>query len=149
VGDDHGVSQGGSGGGAPKSLQLILARELASNLATPMFLVDAAGQLVFYNDAAALLIGRPFGELGEIPAGEFGAVLQLATPDGRALRIRESPAGIAYFEQRPAHATIVATAYDGSRRTYESTAYPLFATAGEMHGIINVFWETPAPEPGA
>ena len=39
--------------GSPKSLPLILARELASNLATPMFLLDADGILVYFNDAAA------------------------------------------------------------------------------------------------
>ena len=72
--------------GTPKSLPLILARELASNLATPMFLIDAGGMLVFYNDAAALLLGKPFAELGEIPSGEFGAALELATPDGEPIR---------------------------------------------------------------
>ena len=61
--------------------------------------------LVFYNDAAAVLLGKPFAELGEIPAGEFGAVLELATPDGEPLRRRDSPAGIAFFEHRPAHQT--------------------------------------------
>ena len=126
---------------APKSLPLILAREFAANLATPMFLIDAAGVLVFYNDAAALLLGKPFAELGEIPAGEFGAVLELATPDGDVVLRRDSPAGIAFFQQRPAHATVVATAYDGIRRTYEATAYPLFASSGDMHGVISVFWE--------
>jgi hypothetical protein len=53
-----------SSGSGPKSLPLILARELASNLATPMFLIDATGTLVFYNEAAELLIGKPFAELG-------------------------------------------------------------------------------------
>ena len=47
--------------GDAKSLPLILARELASNLATPMFLIDAKGTLVFFNEAAELLIGRTFG----------------------------------------------------------------------------------------
>jgi PAS domain-containing protein len=124
-----------------KSLPLILARELAANLATPMFLIDAGGMLVFYNDAAAALIGKPFGELGEIPASEFGAVLELATPDGKPLRRRDSPAGVALFTQRPAHTTLVATSYNGIRRAYEATAYPLFGATGEMHGVVSVFWE--------
>ena len=39
--------------GSPKSLPLILARyDAASNLATPMFLLDADGTLVYFNDAA-------------------------------------------------------------------------------------------------
>ena len=50
-----GASNSGGSGGGPRSLPLILARELAANLATPMFLLDADGMLVFYNEAAALL----------------------------------------------------------------------------------------------
>jgi PAS domain-containing protein len=126
---------------SPKSLPLILARELAANLATPMFIIDAAGTLVFYNDAAELLIGRPFGELGEVGAGDFGAVLQLAEPNGSPLRRRDTPAGVAFFERRPAHRVLVATGYDGVRRKVEVTAYPLFGATDEMHGVVTVFWE--------
>jgi PAS domain-containing protein len=126
--------------GAPKSLPLILARELAANLATPMFLMDPLGMLVFYNDAAALLLGKPFAELGEVPSGEFGAALELATPEGERLRRRDSPAGVAFFEQRPAHMTVLATAFNGVRREYEATAFPLFGATGEMHGVVSVFW---------
>ncbi|MGP0028889.1 MAG: hypothetical protein ACLPVF_00090 [Acidimicrobiales bacterium] len=132
--------------GSSKSLPLILARELAANLATPMFLIDAGGMLVFYNDAAGLLLGKPFAELGEIPSGEFGEALQLATPDGDRVRRRDSPAGVAFFERRPAHRTLMATAYSGVRRQYEATAYPLFGAADEMHGVVAVFWEV---TPGA
>jgi len=130
--------------GAPKSLPLILARELASNLATPMFLLDAGGMLVFYNDAAALLLGKSFAELGEIPSGEFGASLQLSTPTGEPIRRRDSPSGIAFFDHRPAHQIVVATSYDGVRRRYEATAYPLLGSSGAMHGVVAVFWEDPS-----
>ena len=126
--------------GTPKSLPLILARELSSNLATPMFLMDAGGMLVFYNDAAALLLGKPFAELGEIPSGEFGAALELATLDGAPLRRRDSPSGIAFYEHRPAHMKVLATTYDGTRRAFEATAYPLLGSSGEMHGVVAVFW---------
>jgi PAS domain-containing protein len=125
----------------PKPLPLILARELASNLATPMFLLDASGMLVFYNDAAALLLGKSFAEQGEIPASEFGALLHLARPDGAPLRRRDTPSGVAFFLHRPAHDTLYATAYDGVRRLVDNTAYPLFGTGGEMHGVVSVFWE--------
>src|SRR5258705_10881870 len=110
--------------GSPKSLPLILARELASNLATPMFLMDRGGMLVFYNDAAAQLLGKPFAELGEIPSGEVGASLQLSTLDGEPLLRRDAPSGIAFFEHRPPHPTVMATSYDGIRRSHEPTAYP-------------------------
>lgn len=124
-----------------KPLPLILARELASNLATPMFLIDARGMLVHYNDAAAQLIGKPFGEKGEIPAAEFGALLHLRSLDGAPLRRRDAPSGIAFMQHRPAHRTLYATGYDGTERLLHATAYPLFGANGEMHGVVSVFWQ--------
>ncbi len=132
---------GVTGAETPKSLPLILARELAANLGTPMFLMDARGMLVYYNDAAALLIGKPFGELGEVAGNEFGAMLDLATPDGEPVRRRDSPAGIAFIRRRPAHRKLLTTSYDGARRLVEATAYPLFGGGGEMHGVVSVFWD--------
>src|SRR6478672_6538021 len=40
------------GSGDHKELILILARDFASKVATPVFLADGAGQLAFYNNAA-------------------------------------------------------------------------------------------------
>ena len=124
-----------------KPLPLILARELAANLATPMSLMDARGVLVFYNDAAALLIGKPFAELGEVPGEDFGAVLQMTTPDGETIRIPDSPAAVAFLERRPSHQLLAATGYDGARHLVQVTAFPLFGTGAEMHGVVTVFWE--------
>src|SRR3954449_7377964 len=133
--------RGMDAGTAPKSLPLILARELAANLATPMFIIDATGVLVFYNEAAELLIGRSFGELGEVAATDFGAVLELSEAGGTPLRRRDTPAGVAFFDRRPSHRMLVATGYDGIRRKVEVTAYPLFGTTNDMHGVVTVFWE--------
>jgi PAS domain-containing protein len=130
-------------GTAPqRALALIVARELAANLATPMFLIDASGDLVFYNDAAEQIIGKSFAELGTIGALAWGEMLQLANADGEPLRRRDSPPGIAFFERRPAHSTLQATALDGTVRLVEVTAYPLFAKTDEMHGVVAIFWET-------
>ena len=128
-----------------KSLPLILARELASNLATPMFLIDAAGMLIFYNDAAELMLGRPFAELGQVSALEFGAMLELTDLDGTPVRRRDTPAGVAFFERRPAHRDVMATTFDGTRRHVQATAYPLFGSGDEMHGVVTVFWDGSGP----
>jgi len=103
--------------------------------------------LAYFNDAAARLLGKEFADVGEIPADEFGESLQLALPDGQPLRRRQSPAGIAFFERHPAHKQLVATSYDGVRRQYEATAYPLFGAEGEMHGVIALFWLDEPAEP--
>jgi PAS domain-containing protein len=134
-------------GTASRSLPLILARELASNLATPMFLMDAEGTIVYCNEAAEGVIGASFAELGEIPASEFGEVLRLRDVDGAPIRRRDTPAGIALFERRPSHRALVATGYDGVERKVEVSAYPLFGAAEEMHGVVTIFWLS-TPEAG-
>jgi PAS domain-containing protein len=118
-----------------------LARELATNLDAPMFLLDADGILTFFNAAAATLIGKTYSEIGRISGEEFGGVLHLTTTDGAPLRRRDSPAGVAFIDRRPAHQTLTATGYDGVRRVLDATAHPLFGPAGEWQGVVSVFWE--------
>ena len=125
-----------------RSLPLILARELAANLATPMFLIDAEGTLVFYNEAAELMLGKTWAEMGEMTAEEFGTMLDLAEPDGTPMRKSDSPAGVAFFQRTPSHKRVIATTLDGKRGTFEVTAYPLFGHVEDMHGVLTVFWES-------
>ena len=98
-----------SPGTTARSLPLILARELASNLATPMFLLDADGMLVYFNDAAALLLGKSYAEVGEITSLEFGESLKVSTRDEQPLRRRDTPSGIEFFQHKPAHLRVLAT----------------------------------------
>jgi PAS domain-containing protein len=126
---------------SPPSLPLILARELASNLATPMFLLDQGGILVYYNDAAEQIIGKPFAEVGAIDAMEFSAVFRLSEADGTPISRGHSPTGIAFLQRRPSHQVLLATGLDGVCRKVQATAYPLFGASQELHGVVTVFWE--------
>ena len=51
-------------------IQIILARQLAGYLSIPVFLVDQAGNLLFYNEPAELILGltHRFDETGAMPA---------------------------------------------------------------------------------
>jgi PAS domain-containing protein len=128
---------------APKSLVLILARELASNLATPMFIVDTEGVLVYYNEPAEALVGQTFSQLGEISAAEWGAMLKPEDFEGNKLSRAAIPPGVAFLEHRAAHQAIMITGLDGAKRKLEITAFPLFAKADEFAGAIAIFWEHP------
>jgi PAS domain-containing protein len=124
-----------------KNLVLILSRQLASNLATAMFLIDVAGNLVYYNEPAEAIIGRPFEQSGEMPVAEWAASLSLEDLDGNPLSRAKTPAGIAFLEQRPAHRRLQATSFDGKKRCIEITAYPLFSRRDEFAGVVAIFWE--------
>jgi PAS domain-containing protein len=123
-----------------KHLVLILVRELASNLATPALIADDRGQVVFYNEAAEQVIGRPFAETGEVPLDEFTESFSPRTVDSKPLPPENRPARTAFEEQRPSHQRFLITSRDGVDREVEVTGLPLFAHADEFVGIMAIFW---------
>ncbi len=119
---------------------LILARELASNLATPTLIADDEGTLIFYNDAAADVVGRTFAENGEMPLDEWTASFSPRTRDAEELPPNRRPARIALDQRRAAHEQFRITSADGVDRTVAVTAFPLFAHVDEFVGIMAIFW---------
>jgi PAS domain-containing protein len=125
-----------------KHLALIIARELASQLATATFIADAAGDLVFYNEAAEEILGRSFAEAGAMPAEGWASQFLIEDLDGSEMPLDRQPAGIALLERRPAHGELLMTGLDGERRRLAVTAVPLFASATEFVGIVALFWQS-------
>ena len=62
--------------GSQKPLELILARNLLTSVTTPAFLVARDGTLLFYNEGAGALIGRPFEDTGQLDLDEWTASLR-------------------------------------------------------------------------
>ena len=123
-----------------KHLILILARELASNLSTPMLIADHEGRLVFYNEAAEEVVGLTFAEAGEMPLDRWTTSFAPRTKDSESLPPERRPARIALDERRPAHEEFWITSRDGVDREVGVTAFPLFAHADEFVGIVAIFW---------
>ena len=126
--------------GRPKSLVLLLAREFASILATPIYITDKENTLVYFNESAERIGGRSFAEAGEMSIRRWAELLRLRSVDGESLPLKETPGGIAFIEGRPAHAPLRLTGLDGVERVISTTAFPL-AGPGEFHGIMVIFWE--------
>jgi PAS domain-containing protein len=123
-----------------KHLILILARELASNLATPTLIADDGGQVVFYNEAAEAVIGAPFAEQGEVGLDELGASFSPRTPEGEPRAQEDLPGRLALDQRRAAHERLRITSRDGVDRHVSVTAIPLFAHADEHVGVMVIFW---------
>lgn len=123
-----------------KHLVLILAREFASNLATPTLIADDEGRLVFFNEAAEAIFQRTFAETGEMPIDELTAGFAPRTLESEPLPLERRPAGIALHERRPSHERLRVTSVDGVERELEVTAFPLFAHADEFVGVVTIFW---------
>ena len=123
-----------------KHLILILARELASNLATPTLIADEHGQVVFYNEAAEVVLGGPFSEMGEVSIDDLGASFSPRTSEGEPLAQEDLPGRLALDQRRAVHVRLWATSRDGVDREISVTALPLFAHADEFVGIVVIFW---------
>jgi PAS domain-containing protein len=123
-----------------KHLALILAREFASNLATPTVIADDQGLLVFFNEAAEEVLGQTFAETGEVPLEEYADRFAPRTVDSDPVAPEDRPTGIAFYQRRPAHERFRITSLDGIERDVAVTAFPLFAHADEFVGIVAIFW---------
>jgi PAS domain-containing protein len=124
---------------AQKPIELILARNLMSSLSTPGFLVDEGGVLVFYNDAAARLLGRRFEEFGRTSPDEWGATFGPFDDDGNPIPYDELPITLALRRGRPAHSRLCVRSVDGMSHEIEASAMPMLTGSGQR-GAIVFFW---------
>jgi PAS domain-containing protein len=123
-----------------RNVALILARELAVNVTTPMWMWDEDGMLVYYNEPAAAIIGRSFDDVETMHLDEIKQ-FQAEDLDGNPVGVDDLPSGIALRERRPEQQLLRITGYDGVRRAISVTAIPLFVRGDQFVGAMAVFWE--------
>jgi PAS domain-containing protein len=123
-------------------VELIMARGFASNVATPAFLVDDSGVLIFFNEAAGELLGIRFEEAGGMGPEEWGRRFAPMGLDGTQLSPEELPLTIALNEGRPAHGQMRIRSASGDAHEIEVTAFPVVGQTGPR-GALAIFWEHP------
>jgi PAS domain-containing protein len=124
-----------------KEIEVILARQLADNLAMPIFIVDPQGALIFYNEPAQRILGLRYEETGELPAEEWSAMFQPTDVEGNPLPPEALPLIIAVTRRQPAHLRFWIRSLDGSSRQIQATAIPLLGQANRFLGAMAIFWE--------
>lgn len=122
-------------------IEIILIRELADHLATPIFVVDTAGDLLFYNDPAERLLGTRFDETGMMPFAQWSTVFTPTDAHGAPIPPDELPLAIASQQRRPAQGGMFIRGLDGAHRELTVTAIPLQGQWGEHLGAAAIFWE--------
>src|ERR1051325_507876 len=122
-----------------RPLELILARNLLSNLSTPAVLVNGAGDALFYNEAAAVLFGRRFEDTGVMPAREWSELYGPLDDEGRPIPVDEAPLTTALRANRAAHARHRIRSLDGSTHPIEASGVPVVGASG-FQGAMIFFW---------
>lgn len=118
------------------AVEIILARQLASELAIPLLLVDARGDTLFYNEPAEAIFGRQFDEVDALPFEERTALLAPRRDDGQPLPVTLLPGMLAMRERRLAHARFSVRGLDGVLRPIEATGVPIESARGHVLGAL-------------
>lgn len=123
-----------------RSVALILARELAVNLATPMWIWDEEGNLVYFNEPAEEIVGRRMQDIGAMSQDELPQ-FQPEDLEGNPLDPSELPSAVALRRHQASHRHMRIVGFDGVKRTIEATGFPLFTRGDEFVGAVTVFWQ--------
>lgn len=123
-------------------IEIVLLKQVAGYLATPVLLVDEDGTLEYYNEPAEALLGQRYEETGQIPLEVWGKLWTPTHPDGRPLDPEELPVAVAVRDRRPVQGSISIRGLDGTDRELTITALPLEAEDGAHLGAFAIFWET-------
>jgi hypothetical protein len=119
----------------------MLARQLASSLVMPIWIVGLDGNLNFYNEPAEDILARRYEEAGPMPLNELATMFQAKDEDGNQLHTDDLPIAIALKQCRPSHRAMRIQSLDGIWRRVEITAFPLVVKSGQMLGAAALFWE--------
>lgn len=127
---------------AQQPVELILARQLTGYLSVPALVLDPAGAVLFYNEAAERILGVRFEETGRLDPDEADRLIEVS--DDPAAKPEESgrPMIAALQQRRPAHARRwVLRRADRVRLQVEVTAFPLIGQEERLLGAVAMFWE--------
>jgi len=128
-------------------LELIQARNLLSTFSTPAFLVGTAGTLLFYNEAAAAMLGRRFEETGMMEPAEWTSEFGPYGEDDKPLPYDEIPMTIAVRQGRPSHGEFRICVAGGKHEDIAASAIPIVGRAGAS-GAMVIFWPLSASDGG-
>ena len=123
-----------------KPLELILARNLLTSISTPSFLVDGAGTMVFYNEAAAALLGRSFEDAGQMTAEEWTAAFGPLSNGEEPVELDEISLTQAIQSGQPAHGSFCIRTARSEKELVEAAAFPLVTAEDGPSGAMVMFW---------
>ena len=123
-----------------RNLVLILARAFAAQLATAVFLVEADGTVIYFNEAAERLLGHRFIEGAGMPADEWSTRYRPRDAEGQTVPLQSLPLGVTMLKREPSHGIVTISGADGVDRRIEVAAFPLFAHTEDFVGAVALFW---------
>jgi PAS domain-containing protein len=94
---------------------------------------------VFYNEAAAALLGVSFEDAGTMGPEEWGTAFGPFDENGEQVPFESLPLTVALRQGRPAHAHFTIRSLKGDEHEIEASALPIRATDATT-GAMVFFW---------
>ncbi len=116
-------------------------KHLAEALNVPVFVVDRAGTLLYFNESAGTILGKKFHETGEMAASVWSRLFIPTDEQGDPLLPEQLPLMRTLNEERPASGRFRIRGLDNEERHIEVNAFPLTSKAGVFLGAVAMFWE--------
>jgi PAS domain-containing protein len=124
-------------------VELILLRQVAARLTTPVALFDMDGRLIYLNPAAEVAFGIAFADIGELSLDQVLAIAQPTDVHGAPMTPDTVPVGKTLGEGRPELGTVLIRDLQGRLHRLGTTTIPVQGQAGAVLGAMSLFWEAP------
>ena len=123
-------------------IEMILLRQLAEHLGIPVWVIDNAGDLVFFNEAAEPTLGLRADDVDQMPYEAWTTGFAPRDLAGNPIPAEALPPVKALRDGKPQHASLEITGADGVARQIVITAFPLTGGHGDIMGSVAMFWES-------
>ena len=124
-----------------REIEVILSRQLADSLSTPVFIVDPVGDLIFYNEPAEELLGLRYEETGEMPVAEWSSIFKPIDDQGRVLPPEDLPLVQTLSLRTPAHGDFWIKSLKGKNHKISVTSFPIIGRPNRFLGAMAIFWK--------
>jgi PAS domain-containing protein len=126
---------------AQNEIEVILARQLASYLAMPIFIVNPEGDLLYFNEPAEHILGYRFDLTGPMTAAEWSTRFSPTDENGNPFPIEELPLMHVLRKHEPSQRNFWITGMDNVPRNIDVVAFPLVGQQDRFIGAVAIFWE--------
>lgn len=122
-------------------IEIILNRQLADCLSIPVFIIDTAGNLIFYNPPAEIVLGKRFEETGEMPLEEWSVIFQPVDELNNVIPPDDLPLVKTLKNLMPYHRTFWIKSLQGETEKIGLTSYPIIDRESKFLGAVAMFWK--------
>lgn len=125
-------------------IEIILSRQLADSLSMPIFIVDTAGNLIFYNEPAEGVLGLRFEDTGFMSVEEWSTIFKPQDDNGEVFPAEKMPLVQTLSTQKPAHGAFWINSLAGDYYHISVTSYPIIGRPDRFLGAVAIFWKSEA-----